>query len=81
MSIDLGQIQKSERSKKTSFQNERAFRLSGFFSKKKLSDKKKEQLYKDLTTLLKAGIDFKTALTIVRDQQKTFWYDPFRIAY
>ena len=70
MSIDLGQIQKSGRSKKTSYQNERAFRLSGFFSKKKLSDKKKVQLYKDLTTLLKAGIDFKTALTIVWDQQK-----------
>jgi type IV pilus assembly protein PilC len=41
-----------------------------YFVSRKLNSKKKAFIYKDMATLLKAGIDFKTTLTIIRDQQK-----------
>ncbi|MFC5048344.1 type II secretion system F family protein [Aquimarina hainanensis] len=37
---------------------------------KKFGAKEKEKLYKDLATLLGAGVDFKTALDILANQQK-----------
>lgn len=40
-----------------------------FFITKKINDKKRCAFYKDMGTLIKAGVDFKTALTIIRDQQ------------
>lgn len=67
MSIDIGHIQKKKKAKKSA---EIPFLKKQFTFSKKLSDKKKGFIYKDLSTLLKAGIDFKTALTIVRDEQK-----------
>ncbi|MGJ8664832.1 MAG: type II secretion system F family protein [Patiriisocius sp.] len=69
MGIDITHIQNNKaqialKEKKTS-----SFFLKDIFVSKKMDDKKKTIFYKDLNVLLKAGIDFKTALTIIRDQQ------------
>lgn len=69
MGIDVSKINKSVKVEKTSSSS------SGFFNKeisfsKKVGAKEKEALYKDLSTLLNAGVDFKTALDILANQQK-----------
>ncbi|MBQ4821390.1 type II secretion system F family protein [Aquimarina sp. MMG016] len=69
MGIDVSNINKSVKVEKTSSST------SGFFNKeinfsKKVGAKEKEALYKDLSTLLNAGVDFKTALDILANQQK-----------
>lgn len=38
---------------------------------KKISDKQKEELYREFSTLIKAGVDFNQALTILTNQQKS----------
>lgn len=70
MSIDIGQIQGKRTT--TAIKKNPSFSLSksDYFVPKKLNSKKKAFIYKDMATLLKAGIDFKTTLTIIRDQQK-----------
>lgn len=70
MSIDIGQIQGKRTT--TAIKENPSFSLSksDYFVSKKLNSKKKAFIYKDMATLLKAGIDFKTTLTIIRDQQK-----------
>ncbi|SHI73845.1 type IV pilus assembly protein PilC [Mesonia phycicola] len=40
------------------------------FFKKKINDRKKMTLYKDLSILLNAGIDLKESLSIIKNQQK-----------
>ncbi len=70
MAIDVSKINKREVAK-VKEQNAGA----SFFSKelsfsKRLGAKHKEVLYKDLATLLSAGVDFKTALDILANQQK-----------
>lgn len=70
MSIDIGQIQRKATT--TSIKKSPSFSLTKreYFVSRKLNSKKKAFIYKDMATLLKAGIDFKTTLTIIRDQQK-----------
>ncbi|UMY66257.1 MULTISPECIES: type II secretion system F family protein [unclassified Flavobacterium] len=61
MSLDLSQyerIQKGREEKKTGFS----------FSSKKLSDKKKEILYRELGLLLRSGVDFRKSLEILGHQ-------------
>ena len=70
MSIDIGHIQTKSKSLSVKKKGNTSLFKNEFSFSKKLSDKKKAFIYKDLATLLKAGIDFKTALTIVRDEQK-----------
>lgn len=70
MGIDITNIKTAK--KETKKANNRAF---DFFEKdisfkKKLTAKHKEVLYKDLSVLLGAGIDFKTSLDILISQQK-----------
>jgi len=70
VSIDIGHIQTKSKSLSVKKKGNTSLFKNEFSFSKKLSDKKKAFIYKDLATLLKAGIDFKTALTIVRDEQK-----------
>ena len=73
MGIDLstynnGNQTKNNRIKKTE-------RKTNFFAKdislsKKFNDKKKEQFYKELTLLIRSGVDFKQALNILAGQYK-----------
>lgn len=71
MGIDISKIHKS-----TSMKMEKKPSSTGnFFTKelrfsKKIGAKDKEALYKDLATLLNAGVDFKTSLDILANQQK-----------
>lgn len=73
MPIELKQISnKEERSKNSSsyskFTNilNKDIQLSG----NKLKDKKKERFYSDLYTLLSSGIDIKTAMELIIEEQK-----------
>lgn len=70
MSINIQHIQEKQKTSSVKEKESTSFFKKQFSFSKKLSDKKKMFIYKDLSTLLKAGIDFKTALTIVRDEQK-----------
>lgn len=68
MSIDISSVNTRNVKKQTSTaarQREVSFSL-----KSKINDKEKAQIYKDLGVLIKAGVDFQRALTILRDQQK-----------
>jgi len=69
MGIPISQIEKP-RSKEAYKRNfaKGSFKKS-FLVSKKMNDKKKCAFYKDMGTLIKAGVDFKSALTIIRDQQ------------
>jgi len=67
MSIDLNTYKTKEKSKSDS---PKAALSLGF--SKKLSDKKKEVLYRELGMLLKAGVDFKKALEILAQQSGKF---------
>ncbi len=71
MSIDIGHIQEVKEKKILLTKEESSMFKHSFFASKKLNDKNKAFIYKDLVTLLDAGVDFKTALTILRDQQKS----------
>lgn len=69
MSIDISNI-KTQHSSKSKKMTLKPFLDANLFTKQNLQDKNKTKLYKDLAVLLKANIDFKTALIIIRDQQK-----------
>ena len=70
MSIDIRKVKTKQNSDIKSADPSKK-ELFGFlnkdisFSKKKLSDKKKERFYAELAVLLKSGIDIKTALEII----------------
>lgn len=71
MGIDVSKVNRVPVSKKSNTTSS----SGNFFSKeisfsKKVGAKEKEVLYKDLATLLNAGVDFKTALDILANQQK-----------
>ena len=77
MAIDLSNIKQSQKqpkkqSKKAQKQTSGATRFfqKEFSFSKKLKAKDKESLFKDFATLLGAGVDFKTALDILANQQK-----------
>lgn len=68
MSISISPISsRSKKTKKTQQAGNVKFKWS--FGKT-LTDKRKVQLYKDFYMLLQAKVDFKTALTILAEQQK-----------
>ncbi|MDY8138467.1 type II secretion system F family protein [Aquimarina sp. 2201CG5-10] len=72
MGIDVSKINKSTtttRGSKSSSSTGSFFNQEISFSKK-VGAKEKEVLYKDLATLLTAGVDFKTSLDILANQQK-----------
>src|SRR5690606_1351432 len=69
MSIDIRNIQKAHKSTFAKQGTGNSFFKKEFTFSRKITDKKKVFIYKDMATLLRAGIDFKSALTIVRDQQ------------
>lgn len=72
MSINIKHIetvsQKKTKEKKTS---ENIFKKDISFRSKKISDKKKEEFYSELGILLSSGIDLKTAMEIIVDEQKS----------
>ena len=70
MSIDIGHIQSQKREIVSIQQRKVGWKGKSFNFSKKLSPKRKGFIYKDMAILIKAGIDFKTTLTIIRDQQK-----------
>lgn len=76
MSIDIKKV-KTKQSSGTKSTDPSKKELFGFlnkdisFSKKKLSDKKKERFYAELAVLLKSGIDIKTALEIIIEGETT----------
>lgn len=70
MSIDISHIQSTKRRKLFNDENVSSQKVTSNIFYRKISDKKKAFIYKDLAILLKAGIDFKTSLTIIKDQQK-----------
>jgi len=52
----------------------KSFKLESIFSKnifQKISDKQKEEFYREFSTLVKSGVDFNQALTILSQQQKS----------
>ena len=67
MSLDLSTYKTDPKQKAKSVAAGRQISFS-----KKLSDKKKEVLYRELGMLLKAGVDFKKALEILAVQSKKF---------
>jgi len=72
MGIDVSKINKNP---KTLAANRESSAKSNFFTKelsfsKKVGAKEKEVLYKDLATLINAGVDFKTSMDILANQQK-----------
>ncbi|SEK29881.1 type IV pilus assembly protein PilC [Aquimarina amphilecti] len=71
MGIDISKIHKNTNVKTEN----KSSSVGDFFSQelsfsKKIGAKEKVVLYKDLSTLLNAGVDFKTALEILANQQK-----------
>lgn len=66
MGVDLNKYKKEAKTK-SEFNFE--FKLNG--SSKKLTDKKKETFYRELSMLLKSGVDFKKALEILGQQAKS----------
>lgn len=70
MGIDVSYIQNKDKKKPSFKRKNTAFWQKSLTLSKKLSDKKKTFIYKDLSILLKAGIDFEGALIIVKEQQK-----------
>lgn len=69
MSISLSPISSSGAKNKTN-STKKSFAFKNFSFGKTLSDKRKVALYKDFYMLLQAKVDFKTALTILAEQQK-----------
>lgn len=71
MGIDVSKINKGTNTKigKSSSTGSNFFSKEITFSKK-IGAKQKEVLYKDLSTLINAGVDFKTSLDILANQQK-----------
>jgi len=69
MSIDIGHIKNNNKtaSKK---RNPNSILNKNISFSKKLGDSKKVNIYKNLAILLKSGIDFKTALSMAKDEQK-----------
>ena len=72
MGIDISNInrEKSLPKKKKNSPSDKNIFAKDFSWSKKVGAKEKEILYKDLATLLSAGIDFKTSLDILANQQK-----------
>ncbi|MBX2828092.1 MAG: type II secretion system F family protein [Flavobacteriaceae bacterium] len=70
MSISIGKGKTVKPLPKTVAKPKGEFLSRELFASKKINDKKKAALYKDLSILLKSGIDFKTSLTIIKDQQQ-----------
>lgn len=70
MSIDISSIQSQKKKEVLKSNGKASFFKKSFSFSNKLSDKKKSFIYKDLSTLLKAGVDFQSSLTIIRDQQQ-----------
>lgn len=71
MGIDVSKLHKNSGLKK----EKQTSSVSDFFNQelsfsKKIGAKEKEALYKDLSVLLNAGVDFKTSLEILANQQK-----------
>ncbi|WP_299903219.1 type II secretion system F family protein [uncultured Aquimarina sp.] len=71
MGIDVSKLHKNSGLKK----EKKTSSVSDFFNQelsfsKKIGAKEKEALYKDLSVLLNAGVDFKTSLEILANQQK-----------
>lgn len=70
MGIDISKINKNIEANKSSKTLSTGFFNREFSFSKKLGAKEREVLYKDLATLLNAGVDFSTALNILGNQQK-----------
>lgn len=70
MGIDISKINTKSEVKKSSSTFSLDFLNKEFSFSKKLDTKQREGLYKDLYTLLNAGVDFRTALDILANQQK-----------
>ncbi len=70
MSISIGKGNTRKTVLKTAKKPKKDFTFGDVFASNKISDKKKVHIYKDLSILLKSGIDFKTSLTIIKDQQQ-----------
>jgi len=70
MSVNVGGLHKKQLTKKASNSGALSFLTKEVSIAKKLTAKDKEVLYKDLATLLKAGVDFKSALDILANQQR-----------
>ncbi len=71
MGVDVSRIHKGTKHKLDNSQKEHTTFLKREFSfSSNVGAKEKEILYKDLATLLGAGVDFKTALDILAAQQK-----------
>ncbi len=70
MGIDISKINTKPKPKKPSGSFSFDFLNKEFSFSKKIGAKQREVLYKDLYTLLNAGVDFRTALDILANQQK-----------
>jgi len=70
MGVDISKINKNVEAKKVSKFFSGDFFNREFSFSKKLGAKEREMLYKDLATVLNAGVDFSTALDILGNQQK-----------
>ncbi len=67
MGINISKISNEKKPSKSSPIN---YLNKDFSFSKKISQKQKETLYKDMSILLNAGVDFKTALEILANQQQ-----------
>lgn len=70
MGIDISKINTKAETKKSQGSFSLDFLNKEFSFSKKIGAKQREALYKDLYTLLNAGVDFRTALDILANQQK-----------
>lgn len=77
MSIDLRQLEKKQKNRRVEQKNpdEKASEIFAFLNKdiqllgKKLKDKKKEKFYAELGILLSSGLDIKSSLDIIIEEQ------------
>ncbi|NHF58999.1 type II secretion system F family protein [Flavobacteriaceae bacterium TP-CH-4] len=70
MGIDISKINTKSEAKKSPGTFSLDFLNKEFSLSRKIGAKQREALYKDLYTLLNAGVDFSTALDILANQQK-----------
>ncbi len=70
MGIEIGKIQSRPKKKNGTEAVSTGFLNREFSFSKKIGAKQRETLYKDLYTLLNAGVDFSSALDILANQQK-----------
>ena len=70
MGIDISKIDTKKKKEKPAKGFSYDFLNKELSLSKKIGAKQRESLYKDFYTLLKAGVDFKTALDILANQQK-----------